>query len=161
MVDNPADLVVIDAVTPEQAIAEIRQPLAAFKLGTADGRPARPGTRSAKLSKKKLFVLTVCTLVAAGTPSLAADQGFTKCIVGQPVMDREGKTGIVVSTDNHLCQVKYPDGQVYGWIYWNLRPANTPAHALQSTPGRPAWSGCPIADHPQGRTCSAHPRLSY
>jgi cytosine/creatinine deaminase len=32
-VGNPADIVVIDAVTPEQAIAEIRQPLAAFKLG--------------------------------------------------------------------------------------------------------------------------------
>ena len=33
MVGNPADIVVIDAVTPEQAIAEIRQPLASFKHG--------------------------------------------------------------------------------------------------------------------------------
>src|SRR3989442_5885702 len=33
VVGNPADIVVIDAVTPEQAIAEIRQPLAAFKRG--------------------------------------------------------------------------------------------------------------------------------
>ena len=32
-VGNPADIVVIDAETPEQAIAEIRQPLAAFKRG--------------------------------------------------------------------------------------------------------------------------------
>jgi cytosine/creatinine deaminase len=32
-VGNPADIVVIDAVTPEQAVAEIRQPLAAFKRG--------------------------------------------------------------------------------------------------------------------------------
>jgi cytosine/creatinine deaminase len=32
-VGNPADIVVIDAVTPEQAIAEIRQPLACFKRG--------------------------------------------------------------------------------------------------------------------------------
>jgi cytosine deaminase len=32
-VGNPADIVVIDAATPEQAIAEIRQPLAVFKCG--------------------------------------------------------------------------------------------------------------------------------
>ena len=32
-VGNPADIVVIDAVTPEQAIAEIRQPLAVYKRG--------------------------------------------------------------------------------------------------------------------------------
>jgi cytosine deaminase len=33
MVGNPADIVIIDAETPEQAIAEIRQPLAVFKRG--------------------------------------------------------------------------------------------------------------------------------
>jgi cytosine/creatinine deaminase len=32
-VGNPADIVVIDAATPEQAVAEIRQPLAAYKRG--------------------------------------------------------------------------------------------------------------------------------
>ena len=32
-VGNPADIVVIDTTTPEQAIAEIRQPIAVFKLG--------------------------------------------------------------------------------------------------------------------------------
>ena len=32
-VDNPADLVVIDAKTPEQAVAEIRPPLAVWKRG--------------------------------------------------------------------------------------------------------------------------------
>ena len=32
-VGNPADIVLIDAQTPEQAIAEIRNPLAAFKRG--------------------------------------------------------------------------------------------------------------------------------
>src|SRR5262245_12388986 len=32
-VGNPADIVVIDAETPEQAIAEIRQPLAVYKRG--------------------------------------------------------------------------------------------------------------------------------
>jgi cytosine deaminase len=33
VIGNPADIVVIDAAAPEQAIAEIRQPLAAFKRG--------------------------------------------------------------------------------------------------------------------------------
>ena len=32
-VGNPADIVVIDAATPEQVIAEIRQPLAVYKRG--------------------------------------------------------------------------------------------------------------------------------
>jgi len=32
-IGNPADIVVIDAVTPEQAIAEIRQPLAVYRRG--------------------------------------------------------------------------------------------------------------------------------
>jgi cytosine deaminase len=32
-VGNPADIVVIDAATPEQAVAEIAAPLAAFKRG--------------------------------------------------------------------------------------------------------------------------------
>jgi len=32
-VGNPADIVVLDATTPEQAVAEIRQPLAVFKRG--------------------------------------------------------------------------------------------------------------------------------
>jgi cytosine deaminase len=32
-IGNPADIVVIDAATPEQAIAEIRPPLAVFRRG--------------------------------------------------------------------------------------------------------------------------------
>ncbi|MBV9859739.1 MAG: amidohydrolase family protein, partial [Alphaproteobacteria bacterium] len=47
-VGNPADLVVIDAESPEQAVAEIRHPLAVFKRGrrTVTRHPAelhRPG----------------------------------------------------------------------------------------------------------------------
>jgi cytosine/creatinine deaminase len=40
-VGNPADIVIIDAATPEQAIAEIRQPLAVYKRGrrTVTRRP--------------------------------------------------------------------------------------------------------------------------
>ena len=32
-VGNPADIVIVDAQTPEQAVAEIRAPLAVFKRG--------------------------------------------------------------------------------------------------------------------------------
>jgi cytosine deaminase len=32
-VGNPADIVIIDATTPEQAVAEIRPPLAVWKRG--------------------------------------------------------------------------------------------------------------------------------
>jgi cytosine deaminase len=32
-VGNPADIVIFDVATPERAIAEIRNPLAAFKRG--------------------------------------------------------------------------------------------------------------------------------
>src|SRR5690242_10561062 len=53
-------------------------------------------------------------------------QALTKCAVGQPVTDQEGKTGVIVSDNSNLCQVKYGDGQTYGWIFWNLRPAAEP-----------------------------------
>jgi cytosine deaminase len=39
---NPADIVVIDATTPEQAVAEIRQPLAVFKRGRRTVTRQRP-----------------------------------------------------------------------------------------------------------------------
>jgi clan AA aspartic protease (TIGR02281 family) len=58
------------------------------------------------------------------------------------VTDREDKTGVIVSAGNHLCQVEYPDGQVYGWIYWNLRPA-APAQ-----PGLPTVASPPTTDPP-------------
>jgi cytosine deaminase len=32
-VGNPADIVIMDAATPEQAVAEIRSPLSVFKRG--------------------------------------------------------------------------------------------------------------------------------
>lgn len=51
VVGNPADIVVIDAGSPEQAVAEIRQPLSVFKRGrrTVKREPAelvRPASRS-------------------------------------------------------------------------------------------------------------------
>jgi clan AA aspartic protease (TIGR02281 family) len=90
------------------------------------------------LSVRKRPALALCALVVAGAPSLAGAQALTTCNVGQMVTDRENKTGIIVSAGNNLCQVEYPDGQVYGWIYWNLRPA-APAQ-----PGSPAVGTTPL-----------------
>jgi aspartyl protease family protein len=78
-------------------------------------------------------------LVFAGTPSFVAAQALTKCTVGQPVTDQEGKTGVIVSDNSNLCQVKYGDGQTYGWIFWNLRPAAERAKSGSTAldPGQP------------------------
>ena len=84
--------------------------------------------------ERRLFLLSALVLGAA--PSLTVAQTLTKCSVGQAVVDREGKSGLIVSADSNLCQVKYPDGQVYGWIYWNLRP-----DVGLSQAGAPAQSG--------------------
>src|SRR5712675_1810249 len=79
--------------------------------------------------------LALGALVLAGVPSLAPAQALTKCIGGQEVTDKEGKTGVIVSDDSKLCQVKYADGQTYSWIYWNLRPTGSPAKPGLATPG--------------------------
>jgi aspartyl protease family protein len=79
--------------------------------------------------------LAVGALVFAGVPSVAPSQALTKCTAGQEVTDKEGKTGVVVSDDGKLCQVKYADGQTYSWIFWNLRPTGSPARSVPATPG--------------------------
>ena len=89
--------------------------------------------------------MTLCTLVVAGAPSIAGAQALTTCAVGQMVTDREDKTGVIVSTANNLCQVEYPDGQVYRWIYWNLRPA-APAAPPPPT-GQPPASTTPSGSY--------------
>ena len=86
---------------------------------------------------RKRPALALCAVVVAGGPSLAGAHALTTCAVGQMVTDRENKTGMIVAAGNNLCQVEYPDGQVYGWIYWNLRPA-APAQ-----PGSPAVGASP------------------
>src|SRR5467141_4742552 len=77
----------------------------------------------------------IWALVVAGVPWTATAQALTKCIAGQEVTDKEGKTGVIVSDDSKLCQVKYADGQTYSWIYWNLRPTGSPAKPGLATPG--------------------------
>jgi clan AA aspartic protease (TIGR02281 family) len=85
--------------------------------------------------------LALCTIVVTAPPSLAEAQALTTCAVGQMVTDRENKTGIIVSAGNNLCQVEYPDGQVYGWIYWNLRRA---APGQSGSPGVGTGPPAPI-----------------
>jgi aspartyl protease family protein len=77
--------------------------------------------------------LALWALVIAGAPSPAVAQVLSKCTVGQAVTDREDKTGIVISAASNRCQVKYPDGQIYGWIYWDLRPATAPEQSATPT----------------------------
>jgi clan AA aspartic protease (TIGR02281 family) len=89
---------------------------------------------------RRSSALALCALVAAGAPSLAGAQALTTCAVGQMVTDREDKIGVIVSGSNKLCQVEYPDGQVYGWIYWNLRPA-----VASTKPGSPTVGATPPA----------------
>ena len=64
----------------------------------------------------------LAVLVLGSVTSPAAPQELTRCVVGQQVIDKEGRSGVVVADDSKLCQVKYADGQIYSWIFWKLRP---------------------------------------
>ncbi|MBV8938101.1 MAG: TIGR02281 family clan AA aspartic protease [Alphaproteobacteria bacterium] len=74
-------------------------------------------------------------VVLAASSVSALPQELTKCVAGQQVVDREGKTGIIVADDNKLCQVKYADGQIYNWIFWNLRPTTALDKPASPAPG--------------------------
>jgi len=45
----------------------------------------------------KMLVWTSAVIALAGGPSLVAAQGLTKCVAGQEVTDKEGKTGVIVA----------------------------------------------------------------
>jgi aspartyl protease family protein len=77
--------------------------------------------------------LTFAALALAAAPAPVSAQALTKCIAGAQVIDREGRIGTIVSAGSALCQVKYDDGQTYGWIFWNLRPA--PKHVPAGAAG--------------------------
>jgi aspartyl protease family protein len=79
-------------------------------------------------------VLAFAVLVLGSAASPAPQQELTKCVAGQQVIDKEGKSGVVVADDSKLCQVKYADGQIYSWIFWNLRPTAAPAQPGPVTP---------------------------
>src|SRR5215471_20671797 len=78
-------------------------------------------------------VLAFAVLIGNGVLPVAS-QELTTCIAGQQVVDREGRTGVIVADDNRLCQVKYADGQIYNWIFWNLRPTTDPDKPAPAAP---------------------------
>jgi aspartyl protease family protein len=80
------------------------------------------------------MVLAFAVLVLGGAASPAAPQELARCVAGQQVIDKEGRSGVVVADDSKLCQVKYSDGQIYNWIFWNLRPTAGPAEPGLVTP---------------------------
>ena len=79
-------------------------------------------------------VMAFAVLVLDSELSSAAPQELTRCVAGQQVIDKEGRSGVIVVDDNKLCQVKYADGQIYDWIFWNLRPTASPAEPAVVTP---------------------------
>lgn len=83
-------------------------------------------------------VLAFPALVLGSAALAAAPQELTKCIAGQQVIDKEGRSGVIVADDSNLCRVKYADGQTYNWIFWNLRPTTAPAEPGLVSPGASA-----------------------
>jgi aspartyl protease family protein len=81
-----------------------------------------------------------------------AAQTLGKCVVGQPVIDRDGRTGTIISQSSALCRVRYRDGQIYPWIYWNLRSApgtaSTDLPAADAGLPRPPANAAPTAEVP-------------
>jgi aspartyl protease family protein len=78
--------------------------------------------------------LAFAVLGFSGVLSPAGAQALTKCIAGQAVVDLEGKTGAIIADDTRLCQVKYPDGQIYSWVFWNLQPVAGPGKSAPAIP---------------------------
>lgn len=87
--------------------------------------------------------LMFAVLAIGSTASDAASQELAGCVAGQQVIDREGKTGTIVADNGKLCQVKYADGQVYAWIYWNLRRAADPSNVGPVTTDAASSAGSP------------------
>lgn len=79
-------------------------------------------------------ILAFAVLVVGSELSSAVPQELTRCVAGQQVIDKEGRPGVIVADDSKLCQVKYADGQIYDWIFWNLRPTAAPAESVVVTP---------------------------
>lgn len=100
-------------------------------------------------------VLAFAVLMLSSAAMPAAPQELTKCVAGQQVIDKEGKSGVIVADDSKLCQVKYADGQIYAWIFWNLHPTAAPAQSGLVTPDArvPEPTGTPpLANAPPALT---------
>ncbi len=53
------------------------------------------------------MVFAFAALVLGSAASSGAPQELMRCVAGQQVIDKEGKTGVIVADDSKLCQVKY------------------------------------------------------
>ena len=81
-----------------------------------------------------IAVLAFAVLVLGSAALPAVPQELTRCVAGQQVIDKEGKSGVILADDSKLCQVKYANGQIYAWIFWNLHPTTAPAQPGLVTP---------------------------
>jgi aspartyl protease family protein len=117
---------------------------------------AKPEEFNARRLGHMVMYKSILVLVALflETPSHVVAQPLAKCTIGQQVTDSEGKIGVIVSGDKNLCQVKYADGLIYGWIYWNLHPANDPNPSLSDS-----LSGPPSPDPPSKNPIGSLPLL--
>jgi aspartyl protease family protein len=101
-----------------------------------------------------VLAFAVSMLGSAASPG--APQELTRCVAGQQVIDKEGKSGVIVADDSKLCEVKYADGQVYAWIFWNLHPTAAPAQPGLATPDPrapdPVMGAPPSANAPPALT---------
>jgi aspartyl protease family protein len=100
-------------------------------------------------------VLAFALFALLGGVVPTASEELTRCVAGQHVIDKEDRTGVIVADGNKLCQVKYPDGQIYDWIFWNLRPIAAPAKPGLAAPDvRPpeATGKSPLTGAPQALT---------
>jgi aspartyl protease family protein len=79
-------------------------------------------------------VVVAFAVLVFGSAASHAAQELTRCVAGQQVIDKEGRSGVIVADDSKLCQVKYENGQIYSWIFWNLRPIAAPAEPGLVTP---------------------------
>ena len=67
--------------------------------------------------------IPLCLLGVVGIPQPGAAQALSQCTVGQRVTDKADRTGEIVTDSDGFCQMRYDNGQIFGWDYWDLRPA--------------------------------------
>jgi aspartyl protease family protein len=103
--------------------AETRRPVAVLRRW-----------RGRFIRRQPELVWAFAFLAVTGGAYPAIAQEMTKCVAGQEVTDTEGKTGVIVADDSKRCPVKYADGQIYSWIFWNLHPTAAPIKSGLATP---------------------------
>jgi hypothetical protein len=96
----------------------------------------------------KSVAFSILTLAAlSATAASAAEQKYSKCTVGDRVVDRKGQTGTVtkVQSDGIYCYVDIDNGPKNDYfIYWMLKPAggNPAAYDAAMTGVKPGRYEC-------------------